>query len=335
MKERYRNMMEQITLSEDSRSVIEQELSKNSRTRKFDPLRMGLVAACVCIVLMGGVFAAGQLTKVRVGNTQSDPTHSEYDVSINLTQEERAFGDQLVSDLNSGTLQRAFMDKDALEHYLGFPLIHSELLESASINEHLEEDFAHNWNLRPELAAAPDARYVLTGMSYDGAEMDGFPEVLKISMHRIVDNRELYIDARIVTGSVDGELDLAGEEFHPEPMLDHRLVLDEEGLLMFDEDGNLVVETRYYESAEKIFYSDPYLMANGIEATIVTIETVEPWVLEQRAEGKNVMGFCEYIAYFVHEGILYSVRPWAVYDSNISVEGSPLTTLKHVLDSFA
>ena len=79
MKERYRNMMEQITLSEDSRSVIEQELSKNSRTRKFGPLRMGLVAACVCIVLMGGVFAAGQLAKVRVGNTQSDPAHSEYD----------------------------------------------------------------------------------------------------------------------------------------------------------------------------------------------------------------------------------------------------------------
>ena len=54
-------------------------------------------------------------------------------------------------------------------------------------------------------------------------------------------------------------------------------------------------------------------------ATIITIETLEPWLLEMRETGKDVRGFCEYIAYFVHEGILYSVRYWAVYDNTIPV----------------
>ena len=335
MKEQYNTMMKQMKLSDTGRSAIEKNLTTGGKIRRTTPLRLGLAAACVCIVLIGGVFAAERLGRVEMNDPQSGADHSEYNVSVDLTQEERLFSDCLVSDLNNGTLQRAFMDRSELENYLGFPLIRSETLESAPINGHLEEDFAHNWNLRPELAVAPDARYVLTGMSYDGGEMEGFPEVLKISTHRVVENFEVYIDARIITGSVDGTIDLMGEEFKPEPLIDHKLVVDENGYLILDENGNAIMETTQYESAEKIFYSETYLMSNGIQATIVTIETVDSWVLEQRAEGKDVMGFCEYIAYFVHDGVLYSVRPWAVYDNSLPVDGSPLITLKHVLDSFA
>lgn len=161
------------------------------------------------------------------------------------------------------------MDRAELEEYLGFSLIHSETLESAPINEHLERYFAFNWNLRPELALAPDARYVLTGMSYDGAEMAGFPEVLKISVHRVVENYDVYIDARIIT-----------------------------------------VET-----------PDPFL-ERAKEAGVPT-------------EGS---GSLEFIAYFVHDGILYSVRPYGIYDNTIPgnyVNGRELTILKHILDSFA
>lgn len=338
MKEQYRNMMDQMKLSEAGRTAIEQNLTTSGKLRRTNPLRLGLAAACVCIVLIGGVFAAGRLARVEMNDPQSGADHSEYNVSIDLTQEERVFSDRLVSDLNNGTLQRAFMDRSELEDYLGFPLIRSEMLESAPINEYLEEDFTHNWDLRPELAVAPDARYVLTGMSYNGKEMKGFPEVLKISTHRVVENFEVYIDARIITGSVDGEIDLMGEEFEPEPLLDHKLLVDENGYLILDENGNAIMETTQYESAEKIFYSETYLMANGTQATIVTIETVEPWVLEQREKGYNVMGACDYIAYFVHDGILYSVMPYAIYDNTIPgnyVNGHALMILYHVLDSFA
>ena len=336
MNEQYKNMMEQMKLSESSRTAIEEKLDTSTKTIHCTSLRLGLAAACVSLVLMGGVFAAGQIAKVTMSAPQSNAEHSEFQVSVDLTLEDKkSFSEALVCDLENGTLQRAFTDRAELEEYLGFPLIHNDALETAGINEHLEQDFAHNWNLRPELAVAPDARYVLTATTYDNTGTDGFPEVLKISMHRVVENREFYIDARIITGSVDGQLNLSGEKFEPEPLIYSEPLRDENGQIMFDENGNLIVETTHYKSAEKCFYSESYVMANGIEATIITIETLEPWMMEMREEGKDVKGFCEYIAYFVHEGVVYSVRYWAVYDPTIPVNGSALSSLKHILDSFA
>ena len=342
MKERYRNMMEQMKLSENGRTAIEEKLNAAVKTRRNTPLRLGLTAACVCLILMGGVFAAGQLARVRMGDAQSGEDHSEYQVSVDLTQEdeEKTFSEKLNNDLNNGTLERAFMDRAVLEEYLGFSLIHSETLESAPINEHLERDFEYGWNLRPELAVAPDARYVLTATDYDGAEMAGFPEVLKITIHRVVENYTVYMDARIITGRADGQIDLMGEEFEPEPLLDHKLLVDENGYLILDENGNAIMETIQYKSAEKIFTSESYVMANGIEATIVTIETPDPSLERAKEAGipTEGHGFCDYIAYFVHDGILYSVMPYGIYDNTIPgnyVNGHELTILKHILDSFA
>ena len=343
MKERYRNMMEKMKLSEAGRIAIEEKTAEkpNAVGRKFP--RLGLAAACVCLILVGGVLAAGRLGggSVRLSGTMSGEEYSGYQISVDLTQEdEKIFSEKLVDDLNNGTLQRGFMDRTELETYLGFPLIHSAMLENAPINEHLEEDFAHNWNLRPELAVAPDARYVLTATTYDDAEMTGLPEVLKISVHRVVENFEVYIDARIITGGVDGQVDLMGEEFAPEPLLDHKLLVDENGYLVLDENGNAIMETIQYKSAEKIFSYESYLMANGLEATIVTIETPEPSLERAKEAGIPVSGSgaCDYIAYFVYDGVLYSVMPWAIYDNTIPgnyVNGRALMILKHILDSFA
>lgn len=341
MKERYQNMMEQVKLSEAGRNAIAQRLTERTTRARKNPLQWGLAAASVCLVLMGGVFAAGQFAKVLVSEPQSGVDHSEYQVSVDLQEEEeKAFSTVLTNDFAHDTLQRAFADRTALEAYLGFGLIHSELLETAGINEHLERDFAYNWNLRPELAVAPDARYVLTATTYDGEEMRGVPEVLKISTHRVVENYTVYLDARIITGSMDGQIDLLGEEFAPEPLIDHQLLVDENGYLILDENGEAIMQTTLYESAEKIFHSESYVMANGIEATIVTVETPDPSL--QRAEEAGLptegSGVCDYIGYFVYDGILYSIRPYGIYDNTIPdnyVNGRELMILYHILDSFA
>ena len=341
MKERYRNMMEQMKLSESNRAAIEEKLNAAAKTHRYTPLRVGLTAACVCLVLMSGVFAAGQIARVRMDDAQSNADHSQYQVSVDLTQEdEKAFSEKLVNDLEGGTLQRAFVDRAELEEYLGFSLIHSEMLESAGINEHLERDFEYGWDLRPELAADPNARYILTAMDYDGTETTAFPDVLKISMHRVVENFTVYMDARIITGSVDGQIDMMGEEFEPEPLLDHKLMVDENGYLILDENGNAIMETVQYESAEKIFSYESYVMANGLEAIIVTIETPNPFLERAKEEGipAEGSGFCDYIGYFAYDGVLYSIWPYSIYDNTIPnnyVNGHELTILKHVLDSFA
>ena len=99
------------------------------------------------------------------------------------------------------------------------------------------------------------------------------------------------------------------------------------------------METIQYESAEKIFSYENYVMANGFEAVIVTIETPDPFLERAKEEGipTEGSGFCDYIGYFVHDGILYSIRPYAIYDNTIPgnyINGRELTILKHILDSF-
>ena len=100
------------------------------------------------------------------------------------------------------------------------------------------------------------------------------------------------------------------------------------------------METVQYESAEKIFSSESYLMANGIEATIVTAETPSPFLERAKEAGipTEGSGVLEFIGYFVHDGILYSIRPYSIYDNTIPgnyVNGHELTILKHILDSFS
>ena len=60
MKERYQNMMEQVKLSEAGRNAIAQRLTERTTRARKKPLQWGLAAASVCLVLMGGVFAAGK-----------------------------------------------------------------------------------------------------------------------------------------------------------------------------------------------------------------------------------------------------------------------------------
>lgn len=58
MKERYRTMMEQISLDEQARERIEDKLTQGGKVHRKARLRPILAAACVCLALVGVVFAA-------------------------------------------------------------------------------------------------------------------------------------------------------------------------------------------------------------------------------------------------------------------------------------
>ena len=337
MKERYRNMMEQVSLSEQAKASFEKKLD-NIRPAKtgIRVLRTALIAACACLVLVGGAFAAEHLAGVWLGQVESGEDHSSYQVQADFGQWKLdAMGQQLQEDLERGELRRTFDDKAELEEYLGAKLAVSETLEQASIVDTLEQSIEHGWDLRPELEVDPDARYVLSGMTMDNMETAGDPQVLKVTTHRVVDNFEVFLDARIVTEYADpAQLaqGLLGEFFDAENLIDHQIV-------SFDENGDAVYETIHYTSAEKVITSEPYVMANGTEAIIVTIETVERWIEQQKESGLPFEGhgFCDYIGYFVQDGILYSVWPYAIYDPYVDhnyVNGYELTVLKTVLNSF-
>ncbi len=332
MMKRYRAMMEQITLDEAAKSRILEQLCNDEQTTRRFPLRPILAAACLCLILIGGATAK-TLSDVWLEKQQSTTEHSSYRVQTGFRKWTMdSLSAQLRSALETGTLQRCFDTKAALENYLGIALIRSDQLEAAGIVEDLESSIEYGWDLRPELFASPNARYVLTGTTVDGTEMGGAPEVLKVTAHRVMKNTEVFLDARIVTEAADTERlkeGLLGENFHPLIHVHSEYLRDENGAIVRDELGRPTVTEVQYYTAEKKFQSSEYKMANGITATIVTATDVA-------LDGST--GLREYAGYFIHDGILYSVRPYAIYDPSQSFpmrDSDMLSVLKAVLDSFA
>lgn len=73
MRERYRNMMEQITMSDRARRAVLSGLEQPVR-RRNRPLRAVLTAACACLVLMGTAFAVTAFSGVSVSDFFHDGT---------------------------------------------------------------------------------------------------------------------------------------------------------------------------------------------------------------------------------------------------------------------
>ena len=331
MKERYQNMMAQISLNEEARGRIADELAQGGRARRKVSSRPILAAACVCLALVGGAFAANGLYGVQVGRQQSSVEESSYRVQAEFgCWEIETMGEQLREDLKADSLQRSFADRESLEDYLGVFLIHSAALEESGIVEDLEVSIKYGWDVRPELTADPNVRYVLTGTTVDGEEMNGTPEVLKVTSHRVMENAEVFIDARIVTDRADPETvsgGLAGETFAPRKEIWVEFVRDEDGKILEDENGPLT-KIDYYTTAEKEFTAEEYEMANGLTATIITAADV-------LLDGST--SFREYFGYFISDGILYTVYPYAIYDPSLSfpmLDSDMLIVLETVLDSF-
>lgn len=330
MKERYRNMMMQIELSEEARTAIENGLSsreeKSTRTRKL-PLRLMIAAACICAAMATGVaFAGAGDSVVEQENILSTQEESSYEMSAYLRNRDTAdLGSQLRKQLSAGNIGGAFYSREEIEEYLGFSLISAPELEAAGINEGLATDFEYGFDIRPELAVAPDARYVITGENLDGSAAEGVPDVVKVSGHRIMRNAEVYIEARILVNQnedMEYAYVLTGEQYEPTLLPHHEIIFNPDDYTDYE-----VITTDYY-SAEKKFTSYQHNMENGDVATIVHVINVE-------MDGTN--GFTDYHGYFIHDGILYSVYPYAIYDPHLSFpmhDYDMLTVLREVLDSF-
>lgn len=329
MKQRYNDMMTQIELSEKTRTAIENRLTEQNTQHsagKKLPLRLMVAAACICAAMAAGVVFAESRAVVDAEVNVSTQDEASYTMSAYLrSRDTDRFGAELQEQLSTGNVSGAFYSREDIEKYLGFSLISAPELEAAGINEGLATDFGYGFDIRPELAAAPDARYVVTGENIDGSAAEGTPDVVKISGHRIMRNAEVYIEARILVNQnedMEYAYVLTGEQYEPELLPHHEIIFNPDDYTDYE-----VITTDYY-SAEKKFTIYQYNMENGDVATIVHVINVE-------MDGTN--GFTDYHGYFIHDGILYSVYPYAVYDPDLSFpmnDYDMLTVLREVLDSF-
>jgi len=290
-------------------------------------------AACLCIILPITVLGIEMiLPGVKLGNQSVTDDMSTYRTVADLIpRPAEHFSNTLQSDLHSGTLRQVFHDKNSLESYIGFDIAQSEDLESAAIVADLDEAFKYGFTLRPQFAVDTSARYILTSCDLDGNYAIKNPDALKVSSHRVFMNTEVYLDAWIIlecATAEDIENGMLGENFPRINGFTMEMVYDDNGSLALDSNGEPIATLTPFSSSEYEFDESVYTMANGNIATIITSRFREP---------DGSYGIYEYMGYFVQNGILYSVRPYAIYnpEENFpSLDKDCLTVLKAALDTF-
>lgn len=277
--------------------LVEGAAAPAGRRRLPRRARVGLIAACLCLVLAGTVWALEAVLGVRLGQTRSGYDDSGYSVQgefqqFDLTQ----FGQALQDDLARGELQWAHDSWQSAADYVGLPLLYSQLLDEA------------------EDAPGMNARYVVDGsLSVDQERRDleaqGQPEQIRVAFSRVVDNVDVLIYIHLYTEYADGEQlaqGVPGMAWNG-PRTWYRT----------DGKGNCIMTGK--SGVEMEFRTEGYQMANGETATIVTAQALH--------------GAEEYIGYFVHDGVLYEVQPVALAEEiNVVPDFRKLT--QRILDSF-
>lgn len=230
MNENYKRMMNQVKLSPEKRNEIAEKLSaepqKNERKTLRFPVKAILVAAAVCVMLIGTVIAAEYFEKrIELGEQSSTTEQASYEIVPDIkpwTLDQ--LSEILRIDLENGTIERIFNDKAELEKYLGIELIDSTALEKAVIIDDLESSIEYGWNEREETLLDPNARYIVSTTDLDNKFTDTDPSVIKITSHRVMRNSEILIDARIITENTtidELKAGVFGENFRPKTMLKH------------------------------------------------------------------------------------------------------------------
>ena len=142
MKERYRKMMEQVSLDEEAKARLLERVTAGERKRHRAPLRTTLAAACVCLALVGGALAAEAVFGVPVFRlTDTSPVTGEPLAGFanglderegqTVKQPEAAFSARVLSDVSNGTEHLEFASWEEAEEYLGVELMDNAALAQA------------------------------------------------------------------------------------------------------------------------------------------------------------------------------------------------------------
>jgi len=338
MRNRYTRMMAQFSLSDEAKESVLSALEEKSKSNRSYAPHIAAAAAIFLLIAAALLLPRPNVTPIVSAEDESEhpivinehcsQEKSSYDVVVQLKQYKTSeFSDSLQADIASGKVERAFDSRSDVEKYLGFPLISAPDLECSELVLDLAQSYENNFEIiRSQYKFAPEARYIVTGVNTRG-EMSAQPEIIKVSIHRVVRNSGCYIDAIILTeyASLNGNtVAVLGENFPALSGMHHEK--------WFDENGEYQVETTHFKSAMKDFATSEYKMPNGCTATIVTSTGICPICLTAKCNGAK-----EYNGHFVSGGILYSILPFAISDPAQSFpmnDYDMLSVLKSVFNMF-
>ena len=149
MKERYRSMMEQAVLSEGTKADLLEKLEQKCPARKGARiLRAALIAACACVVLIGGAFAAEFISNagiLKFGELKTPEIEIDiqdwdgYKVRFETLKEFSLdeFSEEFTAwhanmKATGGENELDFESWDELEQFLGIEMMNNPILEKAT-----------------------------------------------------------------------------------------------------------------------------------------------------------------------------------------------------------
>lgn len=113
MKERYRHMMERVTLDDEKKKEIMNEMYEKKPARRVArPLRTALIAACACVLLMGTALAASPELRAMLWSS-----FAPYVQEIDPVEEESAV---MLHDGIEGRIVSAVSDGFAIVYHVEF-----------------------------------------------------------------------------------------------------------------------------------------------------------------------------------------------------------------------
>lgn len=236
----YRDALDSLRFSEDGKerimkNLMEQQEREPVKGRRFRPLRMGLVAAAVCLALVGTAFAAIRVFgQVEIVNEVHDPLRAGYSVIGDVRQFPLGqFGSTLQEDAAAGNNFASMKDWQSVKNYVGLPLMDSKLLMEES--EHVQI-FMNGDPFSVSMMGLED------GMVHTLKDGE-LPQVVRVFTQSFVDNWAVGVTIFAATEYADLEQGLPGLSVE----------------YMQDYDG----------SAWHSFTPKDYIMACGETATIV------------------------------------------------------------------
>ncbi len=259
--------------------------------------RAGLIAACLCLVMTGSVWALDTLLGVRLGETESSFGYSAFDIQAEVERFDLSrFSGELREDLEAGELRWTHPSWQSAADYVGIPMLYSPLLDGAAMGAGMNAPYVVDGGLTADQELLPE-------------EERDRPEQIRLAFSRVVDNVEVTVYVHLYTQYADQEeleAGLPGVAWNGP-----RTLYREHPDGSRTEIGKAGVEME--------FRTEGYEMACGDTATIVT--------------AREQHGAEEYIAYFVHGGVLYEVHPLALAGEGLEAPDFRELAEK-ILDSF-
>ena len=313
LEQDYREALDGLRFSDAGKerimkNLMERQERETVKGKQFRPLRMALIAAAVCLALVGTVFAVTEWADLNVRVYKTSPFINKDGHSVEFAVDFYpldSFNQELIAMGAEDKLQRYryFNTWDEMQAFAGVEIVHNPVLDSAKpgrkVGNPWNQDFTSHLLLLPV------------------STEDGELEIIQAMGNYLVDGVQVGIFEAIYTERAEGNL-YYDSKGYPTTTEGYRHVDGHYEKPLGD--GRHARFGMEYDKGCEVS-QEIYTTPNGLDALI--IQAFQP------VSKKTSLG-----AYFLSDGVLFQVVAWVNDTDGESAPDHAMEVLKTVLDGF-